>query len=153
MPGYDISHPIPDLTGYITEGQIVLERDLYRKDVYPPVAVLPSLSRLSKQGTGGDYTDIDHPALSAQLYAAYAKTQQVRMLASVVGEESVSPEDRIFLSFGTRFEQELVHQDAPRQLEESMDIGWKLLQSLPNEELSRLSDEQIQRHIRSDEPT
>ena len=153
MPGYDISHPIPDLTGYITEGQIVLERDLHRKDIYPPVAVLPSLSRLSKQGTGGDYTDIDHPALSAQLYAAYAKTQQVRLLASVVGEESVSPEDRIFLSFGNRFEQELVHQDAPRQLEESMDIGWKLLKNLPNDELSRLSDEQIQRHIKSDEPT
>lgn len=149
MPGYDITHPIPDLTGYITEGQIVLDRELHRKDVYPPVAVLPSLSRLSSRGTGEGCTDVDHPALSAQLYAAYAKTQEVRMLASVVGADSVSPEDRIFLEFGERFEQELVHQQAPRELAESMSIGWKVLQGLPNEVLNRLSDEQIARHIKN----
>ncbi|MBD3648273.1 MAG: V-type ATP synthase subunit B, partial [Pseudomonadales bacterium] len=148
MPGDDISHPIPDLTGYITEGQIVLDRNLHRQDLYPPVAVLPSLSRLSDQGTGEGYTDVDHPSLSAQLYAAYARTQEVRMLASVVGEESVSPDDRVFLDFGDKFERHLVHQDTDRTLSESMDLGWNLLRGLPNEALSRLSDEQIERHIR-----
>ena len=147
MPADDIGHPIPDLTGYITEGQIVLSRDLDRRGVYPPVNVLPSLSRLMKDGTGGEYTHPDHPALSAQLYAAYARAVQARVLASVVGEEGLAETDRRYLAFGTAFEQTLVHQTAARTLEQSMDAGWKVLALLPPGELSRLSDAQIAAHL------
>jgi V/A-type H+-transporting ATPase subunit B len=147
MPADDIGHPVPDLTGYITEGQIVLSRDLDRRGVYPPVNVLPSLSRLMKDGTGGRYTDPDHPALSSQLYAAYARAVQARVLASVVGEEGLAATDRRYLEFGTRFEQSLVHQTEPRSLEESMDVGWQVLRELPESELTRLSDAQIASHI------
>jgi V/A-type H+-transporting ATPase subunit B len=147
MPADDIGHPIPDLTGYITEGQIVLSRDLDRRGVYPPVNVLPSLSRLMKDGTGGTYTHPDHPALSSQLYAAYARAVQARVLASVVGEEGLAESDRIYLAFGTAFEDTIVTQSAPRTLEQSMDAGWKLLARLPKIELSRLSDAQIAAHV------
>jgi V/A-type H+-transporting ATPase subunit B len=147
MPSDDIGHPIPDLTGYITEGQIVLSRELDRAAVFPPVNVLPSLSRLMKDGTGKGYTHADHPALSSQLYAAYARTTQARVLASVVGEEGLSETDRRYLAFGTLFERELVTQPAPRTLEQSMDAGWRILRSLPKSELARLSDEQIARYI------
>jgi V/A-type H+-transporting ATPase subunit B len=147
MPADDISHPIPDLTGYITEGQIVLSRDLDRRAVYPPVDVLPSLSRLMKDGTGGHYTHPDHPALASQLYAAYARAVQARVLASVVGEEGLASTDRQYLAFGAAFEQTLVHQDAPRTLDESMAVGWRLLEGLPKSELSRLSDAQIAAHL------
>jgi V/A-type H+-transporting ATPase subunit B len=147
MPGDDITHPIPDLTGYITEGQIVLERGLHRKGIDPPIAVLPSLSRLLDQGIGEGFTDIDHPALAAQLYAAYARTRQVRLLASVVGEEGLSDSDRAYLAFGDAFEQQLIAQDAPRALEESLEIGWRVLKDLPKADLTRLSDEQIERHL------
>src|SRR5450755_4402256 len=111
MPADDIGHPIPDLTGYITEGQIVLSRDLDRRGIYPPVNVLPSLSRLMKDGIGAKYTDPDHPALASQLYAAYARAAQVRVLASVVGVEGLAEADRRYLAFGTAFEQTLVNQD------------------------------------------
>ncbi len=147
MPADDIGHPIPDLTGYITEGQIVLSRDLDRRAVYPPVEVLPSLSRLMKDGIGGNYTHPDHPALSSQLYAAYARAVQARVLASVVGEEGLAATDRQYLSFGALFEGELVNQSAPRSLEQSMAIGWRLLAGLPLAELSRLSDAQIAAHL------
>ena len=147
MPADDISHPIPDLTGYITEGQIVLSRDLDRRAVYPPVDVLPSLSRLMKDGTGGRYTHPDHPALASQLYAAYARAVQARVLASVVGEEGLAATDRQYLAFGQAFEGRLVHQDAPRTLEDSMAVGWQLLAGLPSSELSRLSDAQIAAHL------
>ncbi|MBK7514391.1 MAG: V-type ATP synthase subunit B [Betaproteobacteria bacterium] len=147
MPADDIGHPIPDLTGYITEGQIVLSRDLDRRAVYPPVDVLPSLSRLMKDGIGGNYTHPDHPALSSQLYAAYARAVQARVLASVVGEEGLAATDRQYLSFGALFEGELVNQSAPRSLEQSMAIGWRLLAGLPLAELSRLSDAQIAAHL------
>jgi V/A-type H+-transporting ATPase subunit B len=147
MPADDISHPIPDLTGYITEGQIVLSRDLDRRSIYPPVDVLPSLSRLMKDGTGGDYTHPDHPALASQLYAAYARAVQARVLASVVGEEGLASTDRQYLAFGQAFENRLVHQDEPRTLEQSMDVGWQLLSGLPRQELSRLSDAQIAAHL------
>jgi len=147
MPADDIGHPIPDLTGYITEGQIVLSRDLDRRAIYPPVDVLPSLSRLMKDGTGGHYTHPDHPALSSQLYAAYARAVQARVLASVVGEEGLAATDRQYLAFGVAFEGELVNQAAPRSLEQSMDIGWRLLAGLPLSELSRLSDAQIAAHL------
>ena len=147
MPADDITHPIPDLTGYITEGQIVLDRELDRRGIYPPIKVLPSLSRLMKDGIGKNYTHVDHPALANQLYAAYARSVHVRVLASVMGQESLSKVDRIFLQFGDRFENQLVRQDRPRTLENSMEIGWHLLQQLPIGELTRLSDRQIQQHI------
>ena len=147
MPADDIGHPIPDLTGYITEGQIVLSRDLDRRGVYPPVNVLPSLSRLMKDGTGGKYTDPDHPALASQLYAAYARSVQARVLASVVGEEGLADIDRRYLAFGEAFEGELVAQDGMRTLAQSMATGWKLLAGLPATELTRLSDAQIERHL------
>jgi V/A-type H+-transporting ATPase subunit B len=147
MPADDIGHPIPDLTGYITEGQIVLSRDLDRRAIYPPIDVLPSLSRLMKDGTGGKYTHPDHPALSSQLYAAYARAVQARVLASVVGEEGLAATDRQYLTFGTAFEEGLVSQSEPRTLEQSMDVGWRLLAGLPLSELTRLSDAQIAAHI------
>ncbi len=149
MPADDIGHPIPDLTGYITEGQIVLSRDLDRRAVYPPIDVLPSLSRLMKDGTGGRYTHPDHPALSSQLYAAYARAVQARVLASVVGEEGLAPTDRQYLAFGTAFEERLVSQTGARTLEQSMDEGWRLLASLPRIELTRLSDAQIAAHLKA----
>jgi V/A-type H+/Na+-transporting ATPase subunit B len=152
MPADDIGHPIPDLTGYITEGQIVLSRDLDRRSVYPPVDVLPSLSRLMKDGTGGKYTHPDHPALSSQLYAAYARAVQARVLASVVGEEGLAATDHQYLEFGQAFEGELVNQNAPRSLEESMAIGWRLLAALPRSELARLSDAQIATHLEGAAP-
>ena len=151
MPADDISHPIPDLTGYITEGQVVLDRDLHRRDIYPPVKVLPSLSRLMKDGTGEGYTDPDHPALANQLYAAYARAAQARVLASVVGDEGMSAMDRQYLAFGTRFEERLVSQKGPRRLEEGMAVGWEILSLLPPAELYRLSDQQIAAHIRAEE--
>lgn len=147
MPADDITHPIPDLTGYITEGQIVLDRELNRRDIYPPIRVLPSLSRLMKDGTGKGYTHEDHPSLANQLYAAYARTMHVRILASVMGSEGLSEADQIFLKFGEQFEQEFVQQLSARTLEQSMQLGWKLLQGIPVAELTRLSDQQIERHI------
>lgn len=148
MPGDDIGHPIPDLTGYITEGQIVLDRDLFRKGINPPVNVLPSLSRVMDAGIGEGFTDPDHPSLSNQLFAAYARATRVRVLASVVGRGSLPPVDQKYLEFGDRFEQDLVHQGSARTLEDSLEIGWKLLGILPDNELTRLSDAQIQAHIK-----
>ncbi|GIL05921.1 MAG: V-type ATP synthase subunit B [Betaproteobacteria bacterium] len=147
MPSDDIGHPIPDLSGYITEGQIVLSRELDRAGVYPPVNVLPSLSRLMKDGTGKGYTHADHPALASQLYAAYARATQARLLASVVGEEGLSDTDRRYLAFGADFERKLVHQSGARTLAQSMEVGWALLRRLPRSELSRLSDAQIEAHL------
>jgi V/A-type H+-transporting ATPase subunit B len=149
MPSDDIGHPIPDLSGYITEGQIVLSRELDRAGVYPPVNVLPSLSRLMKDGTGAGHTHPDHPALSSQLYAAYARSTQARLLASVVGEDGLADTDRRYLSFGVAFERTLVSQSQPRTLEDSMEAGWRLLRSLPAAELTRLSDQQIAAHLAS----
>lgn len=148
MPADDISHPVPDLTGYITEGQIVLDRELDRQGVYPPIKVLPSLSRLMKDGTGKGYTDPDHPALASQLYAAYARATRMRVLASVVGVDGLPETDRTYIDFGKEFERRFVSQDEARTLKESMDIGWELLKMLPPTELHRLSDAQILRHIR-----
>lgn len=147
MPSDDIGHPIPDLSGYITEGQIVLSRELDRAGVYPPINVLPSLSRLMKDGTGKGHTHPDHPALASQLYAAYARATQARLLASVVGEDGLSDTDRRYLAFGTAFERTLISQPRARTLEESMAAGWELLAGLPRSELTRLSDEQIAQHL------
>lgn len=147
MPGDDITHPIPDLTGYITEGQIVLDRALDRKRIDPPVAVLPSLSRLLDQGIGKGYTHVDHPALASQLYAAYARTRQVRLLASVVGEDGLSADDRAYLEFGTAFEEQLIAHPEARPLEDSLRVGWEVLKLLPRADLTRLSDAQIAEHL------
>jgi V/A-type H+-transporting ATPase subunit B len=148
MPSDDITHPIPDLTGYITEGQIVLDRDLDRRDVDPPINVLPSLSRLMDYGTGEGFTDSDHPALASQLFAAYASARRVRVLASVMGQEGLSDADQQYLEFGDRFEQDLINHESARTLEESMAIGWRTLAVLPDSELTRLSNEQIIRCVR-----
>ena len=147
MPADDIGHPIPDLTGYITEGQIVLDRELDRRGIYPPVRVLPSLSRLMSSGTGKGYTHEDHPALANQLFAAYARATRVRVLASVMGEEGLTAVDRRFLAFGDLFETRIVRQETGRTLEESMGIGWELLRTLPPSELTRLSRAQIGRYL------
>jgi V/A-type H+-transporting ATPase subunit B len=153
MPSDDITHPIPDLTGYITEGQIVLDRELDRADIYPPVKVLPCLSRLMKDGTGEGFTHIDHPDLANQLYAAYARAVHVRVLASVVGREGLTENDRLFLDFGDMFEQQFVNQQGERSLEEGMETGWKLLRALPASELIRLNDRQIEEYINNEQET
>jgi V/A-type H+-transporting ATPase subunit B len=149
MPSDDIGHPIPDLSGYITEGQIVLSRELDRAGAYPPVNVLASLSRLAKNGTGKGYTHRDHPALASQLFASYARAVQTRLLASVVGEEGLSDSDRAYLAFGNAFERELIGQADARGLEDSMQAGWRVLRGLPRAELTRLSDAQIGEHLES----
>jgi V/A-type H+-transporting ATPase subunit B len=148
MPNDDITHPVPDLTGYITEGQIVLDRNLAHQDVYPPISVLPSLSRLMKDGIGEGRTRADHSHLSAQLYAAYAHVQDVRSLASVVGEEELSTVDQRYLQFGQTFEQEFVNQRPAdnRSIEETLTTAWRLLSMLPQEELTRVGEGEIQQY-------
>jgi V/A-type H+-transporting ATPase subunit B len=150
MPNDDITHPVPDLTGYITEGQIVLSRDLVQRDLYPPVAVLPSLSRLMKDGIGEGHTRADHSHLAGQLYAAYAHVQDVRSLASVIGEEELSTLDQQYLKFGQAFEKDFVNQgpNENRDIEETLTLGWRLLSALPEEELTRLSAEELERYYR-----
>jgi len=148
MPNDDISHPIPDLTGYITEGQIVLSRDLFRKGIYPCVNVLPSLSRLMKDGIGKGYTRSDHPAVANQLYAAYARVQEVRALATIIGEEELSEVDKRFLSFGEAFERRFIHQgyEESRPIETTLDLAWEVLSLLPRDELTRIAESEITDH-------
>ena len=140
MPNDDITHPIPDLTGYITEGQIVLDRQLHGQSIYPPISVLPSLSRLMKDGIGKGYTREDHQDVANQLFSCYAKVGDARSLASVIGEDELSPLDKKYLVFGTQFEKQFIGQkpDENRSIEETLDIGWKLLGLLPREELDRI---------------
>lgn len=147
MPNDDISHPIPDLTGYITEGQIVLERELFQKGIYPPISVLPSLSRLMKDGIGPGKTREDHVHLSSQLFAAYAKVKDVRALASVIGEEELTLLDRNYLKFGEVFENQFLSQkeNEDRSIEETLDLGWKVISILPREELHRITDEEVEK--------
>jgi V/A-type H+-transporting ATPase subunit B len=149
MPNDDITHPIPDLTGYITEGQIVLSRDLDKKGIYPPINVLPSLSRLMNDGIGEGKTREDHLNLSSQLYSGYATTKQVEMLASVIGEEELSKVDRKYLEFGEQFEERFIRQgmDEDRSIYESLDLGWELLSILPRAELVRVKEEQIDKYL------
>jgi V/A-type H+-transporting ATPase subunit B len=147
MPNDDISHPIADLTGYITEGQLVLDRELDRKGIYPPVSVLPSLSRLMNAGIGAGFTDADHPGLANQMFACYAHATRVRVLASIMGEDSLPEVDRSFLAFGRAFEERLINQPERRALDESMAVAWELLRALPQAELTRLKPEQIARHL------
>ena len=148
MPNDDITHPIPDLTGYITEGQIVLDRYLDQQGVYPPISVLPSLSRLMKDGIGEGFTRADHPALSNQLFASYSKVQDARSLASVIGEDELSETDRQYLTFGRALEQLFIRQDPlqRRTIPETLDLGWKLLTILPRSELDRVDDATLQAH-------
>jgi V/A-type H+-transporting ATPase subunit B len=150
MPNDDITHPVPDLTGYITEGQIVLGRTLNYNGVYPPISVLPSLSRLMKDGIGEGRTRADHSHLSAQIYAAYAHVQEVRALASVIGEEELGATDQQYLRFGKAFEREFVGQSHTdnRTIDQTMDIGWKLISMMPKEELTRVTLDEIQRYYK-----
>ncbi len=147
MPNDDITHPVPDLTGYITEGQIVLSRDLFQQGIYPPVNVLPSLSRLMKDSIGEGFTRTDHPHVASQLYAAYAAAQDARSLASVIGEEELGAVDQAYLRFGVAFEREFVGQGAheSRSMSETLDRGWSALSLLPRSELTRVRDDEIDR--------
>ncbi len=149
MPNDDITHPIPDLTGYITEGQIVLDRELHSKGIYPPVNVLPSLSRLMKDGIGEGYTREDHSALANQLFSSYAKVTDARSLASVIGEDELSFTDKKYIEFGKAFEEQFVNQGstANRTIDESLDLGWKLLSILPKSELDRIDDVMLKKYM------
>jgi len=148
MPGDDITHPIPDLTGYITEGQIVVSRELYRKGIYPPINVLPSLSRLMNLGIGKAHTREDHKKVSDQLYAAYAEGNDLRGLVAIVGKDALSERDRMFLEFADIFETRFVKQgnDEDRSIAETLDLGWTLLATLPVEQLVRIDRELIQKY-------
>jgi V/A-type H+-transporting ATPase subunit B len=150
MPNDDITHPVPDLTGYITEGQITLSRDLDHQGIYPPVAVLPSLSRLAKDGIGEGKTRADHSHWASQLFAAYAHVQDVRALASVIGEEELSEVDQQYVRFGKAFEQEVVNQGLTenRSIEATLNIGWRLLSMLPQEELTRVSQSELDEYYK-----
>lgn len=152
MPNDDITHPVPDLTGYITEGQIVLDRSLEGSGIYPPVSVLPSLSRLMKDGIGDGYTRADHQPLANQLFAAYARVMDARSLASVIGEEELSPTDKKYIEFGKLFEQHFVNQgyNENRSIEQSLDLGWKLLSTLPRSELDRVDDALLDQYYIND---
>lgn len=148
VPNDDITHPIPDLTGYITEGQIVLDRGLHQKGIYPPISILPSLSRLMKDSIGEGFTREDHPSCSAQLFAAYARVQEVKALASVIGEEELGEVDKLYMEFGRAFENEFLSQDKneDRSMEYTLNLGWKLLGILPREELDRVDDKILDKY-------
>jgi len=148
MPSNDITHPIPDLTGYITEGQIIVDPDLNSQGVKPPVNVLPSLSRLMDDGIGEGLTRGDHGDVSDQLYAAYARGENLRDLVNIVGREALSDEDNKYLDFADRFETEFIQQgfNTDREIEETLDIGWDLLSMLPKTNLNRIDEDLIERY-------
>ncbi|HTY14384.1 MAG TPA: ATP synthase subunit B [Methanoregulaceae archaeon] len=148
MPGDDITHPIPDLTGYITEGQIVVSRDLHRKGIYPPINVLPSLSRLMNLGIGKGHTREDHKKVSDQMYAGYAEGNDLRGLVAIVGKDALSERDRMFLEFADIFEQRFVRQgyDEDRTIVDTLDLGWDLLSTLPVEQLTRIDRDLINKY-------
>ncbi|RVU55674.1 V-type ATP synthase subunit B [Anaerosphaera multitolerans] len=150
MPNDDITHPLPDLTGYITEGQIVLSRDLNQSGIYPPIDVLPSLSRLMKDGIGEGYTREDHGDLSSQLFASYSKVQDIRALAQIIGSEDLSEEDRKYLKFGDEFESWFLNQgfEENRDMEYTLNLGWELLKILPEESLDRIDPKLKEKYIR-----
>lgn len=149
MPEDDKTHPIPDLTGYITEGQIILSRDLHRAGIYPPIDVMPSLSRLKEKGIGEGKTREDHSGLSNQLFAAYARGREARELLLILGEAALTEVDRLYVEFANQFEQKFVAQGEKenRSIEETLNLGWELLRILPREELKRVSPEQIQYYL------
>lgn len=148
MPGDDITHPIPDLTGYITEGQIVVNRDLHRKGIYPPINVLPSLSRLMNLGIGKGHTREDHKKVSDQMYAGYAEGNDLRGLVAIVGKDALSERDRLLLEFADLFENRFVRQgyDEDRTIEDTLNLGWELLSSLPVEQLTRIDRDLINKY-------
>jgi V/A-type H+-transporting ATPase subunit B len=148
MPNDDITHPIPDLTGYITEGQIVLDRALYNKGIYPPINVLMSLSRLAKDGIGEGKTRDDHKDVSNQLFASYARAVDTRGLAAIIGEDSLSEVDRKYLLFGELFERKFVSQgfNENRDIETTLDIGWEILSVLPESELTNIKTQYIKKY-------
>jgi V/A-type H+-transporting ATPase subunit B len=148
MPDDDITHPIPDLTGYITEGQFVLTRELHNKGIYPSVDVLPSLSRLMNEGIGDKRTRADHLGVSDQCYSAYAEGRDIRSLVAVVGEEALTERDKMYLEFADKFEKEFVTQsrEENRTIEETLDLGWKLLSILPEGELKRIDEKYVKQY-------
>ena len=150
MPADDITHPVPDLTGYITEGQIVLARELNARGIYPPIAVLPSLSRLMKDGIGKERTRADHPQVASQLFASYARALEARSLAAIIGAEDLPAADRRYLEFAEAFERRLVGQDEgeQRSIEETLSIAWEILSLLPATGLTRLDEDLLARHYR-----
>ena len=149
MPNDDITHPIPDLTGYITEGQIVLDRALHQKAIYPPISILPSLSRLMKDGIGKGYTREDHQDLANQLFSSYARVGDARALASVIGEDELSPIDKLYLKFGAAMEQQFISQGhaEDRTIIQTLDLGWQLLSILPREELDRIDTKILDKYF------
>ncbi|MGI6379371.1 MAG: V-type ATP synthase subunit B [Anaerolineae bacterium] len=153
MPNDDISHPMPDLTGYITEGQLVLSRDLHARGIYPPLNILPSLSRLMKDSIGEGRTRPDHPAVANQLYAAYSRLQDVRSLASVIGADALSARDQRYVEFGQAYEERFLRQraDESRSLDESLDLAWRVLSLLPEDELARVSEDELAERYLADE--
>lgn len=150
MPNDDITHPIPDLTGYITEGQIVLEREMHSRGIYPSIAGLPSLSRLMKDNIGNGLTREDHPALASQLFAGYAQVKDIRALAAIIGEEELSPLDKQYLRFGEEFERKFIAQGyyERRTLEQTLNLGWEVLSTLPKDELVRIKTELIEKYYK-----
>jgi V/A-type H+-transporting ATPase subunit B len=148
MPSGDITHPIPDLTGYVTEGQIVLDRALERRGIYPPIAVLPSLSRLMSDGIGAERTREDHPDVARQLYAACARAERARSLETIIGQDELSPAERQYLTFGDRFERDLLRQGPHdrRPIEETLRLAWRLLAQLPASELTRLPASLVEKY-------
>ncbi|MCD7908328.1 MAG: V-type ATP synthase subunit B [Clostridium sp.] len=153
MPNDDITHPIPDLTGYITEGQIVLDRQMHGQSIYPPINVLPSLSRLMKDGIGEGFTRVDHQDVANQLFSCYAKVGDARALASVIGEDELSPMDKKYLEFGKAFEEQFVGQDPHenRNILKTLEIGWRLLGMLPREELDRIDTKILDQYYKPTE--
>lgn len=153
MPEDDKTHPIPDLTGYITEGQIILSRDLYKRGITPPIDVLPSLSRLKDKGIGKDKTREDHSDLMNQLFSAYARGKDAKELASILGENAISEDDKLFAKFAEKFEEEYVGQgfSTNRDIEETLNLGWKLLGLLPRNELKRVKEEYLNKYLKETE--
>lgn len=150
MPNDDITHPVPDLTGYITEGQMVLNRSLHQMGIYPPINVLPSLSRLMKDGIGKKYTREDHPEVANQIFSAYSKVQEVRALAQIIGEDELSERDRQYMEFGRQFEESFTKQDFEenREINQTLDLMWELLRILPEQELTRISSSLVKKYLR-----
>lgn len=150
MPNDDITHPIPDLTGFITEGQIVLSRELNQKNIYPPIAILPSLSRLMKDGIGADYTREDHADLANQIFSAYSKVQDIRDLSQIIGEDDLSEVDKLYLKFGRELEERFIAQRPTenRSMTETLDLGWDIISILPKNELDRIPPEMIEKYYR-----
>jgi len=152
MPNDDITHPIPDLTGFITEGQIVLNRELNQKGIYPPIDILPSLSRLMKDGIGENYTREDHADLSSQIFAAYSRVQDVRSLSQIIGEDDLSDIDKLYLKFGRELEERFIFQgkNENRSITETLDLGWEILSILPESELDRVQSDILKKYYRHD---